>query len=427
MWKFPWLTGQNGGGAFVLLYILFLLILGVPVLTMELAIGRKSRMSSASGFKALEKQGSKWHVLGYAGLIGSYLLMMFYTSVAGWMMSYTVKFVSGVFQKGMSSESIGGVFSSMLTSPFDSIFFMVLAVVIGIVACGFGLKKGVEKITKVMMVGLLGLIVVLVVHSLTLPGAKEGLKFYLVPSFKVMKENGIFNVISAAMCQAFFTLSLGIGCMQIFGTYMSDEKTLLSESISISLLDTFVAISAGLIIFPACYSYGISPDAGPSLIFKTLPMVFTEMAGGRVWGSLFFVFMSFAALSTVIAVFENIIASFMDIFSWSRKKSTIVNFFGLLLLSLPCALENNLLAGIKILPGKGVLDSWDYIVSSLLLPIGSLCLCLFCIYSFGWGYEKYLEEANKGKGLKIPNNKVIKYFFGLIIPILVAIIIVIGL
>ena len=427
VWKFPYLVGENGGGFFVLLYFIFLLIMGVPVMTMEFAIGRKSRKSGAEGFREIEKKGTKWHFIGYIATIGCYLLMMFYTSVSGWMLSYFWKFLCGTFNQTMDKIAVASVFSEMLSSPVDSLVFMSVSVVVGIIVCALGLKNGVEKITKLMMSGLLILIIVLAFHSLTLPGAMEGLKFYLVPSLNAVKDKGILSVIVAAMNQAFFTLSLGIGSMEIFGTYMSKENTLLSESFRISLLDTFVAVVSGLIIFPSCFSFNVSPDSGPSLIFVTLPNIFVNMKGGRVWGTLFFVFMSFASLSTVIAVFENIIASFMDNFGWSRKKSVIINFIGLFVLSIPCALENNLLKGITILGNKGVLDSWDFLVSNLLLPGGSIAIILFCIWKNGWGWDGYLEETNTGKGIMMKRNKVMKIYLGVILPLLVLIVMILGL
>ena len=427
VWKFPYLAGENGGGLFVLFYFIFLLIMGVPVMSMELAIGRRSRKSGAEGFREIEKKGSKWHIVGYTSIIGCYLLMMFYTSVAGWMISYFWKFLSGSFSSSMDKSAVSSVFTGMLSSTSDSLVFMTLSVVIGMGVCALGLKNGVEKITKVMMMGLLALIIILAIHSLTLPGAMEGLKFYLVPSIGTLKEKGVLSVVVAAMNQAFFTLSLGICAMEIFGTYMSKENTLFSEAFRISLLDTFVAVVSGLIIFPSCFSFSISPDAGPSLIFVTLPNVFTNMKGGRVWGTLFFVFMSFAALSTVIAVFENIIASFMDNYKWSRRKSVVINFISILLLSLPCALENNLLKGVTILGNKGVLDSWDFLVSNLLLPLGSIAIILFCVWRNGWGWNEYLKEANTGKGIKMPGSKAVKIYLGVVLPILVFTVMILGL
>ena len=427
VWKFPYLAGENGGGLFVLFYFIFLLIMGVPVMSMELAIGRRSRKSGAEGFREIEKKGSKWHIVGYTSIIGCYLLMMFYTSVAGWMISYFWKFLSGSFSSSMDKSAVSSVFTGMLSSTSDSFVFMTISVVIGMGVCALGLKNGVEKITKVMMMGLFALIIILAIHSLTLPGAMEGLKFYLVPSIGTLKEKGVLSVVVAAMNQAFFTLSLGICAMEIFGTYMSKENTLFSEAFRISLLDTFVAVVSGLIIFPSCFSFSISPDAGPSLIFVTLPNVFINMKGGRVWGTLFFVFMSFAALSTVIAVFENIIASFMDNYKWSRKKSVVINFISILLLSLPCALENNLLKGVTILGNKGVLDSWDFLVSNLLLPLGSIAIILFCVWRNGWGWNEYLKEANTGKGIKMPGSKAVKIYLGVVLPILVFTVMILGL
>ena len=427
VWKFPYLAGENGGGLFVLFYFIFLLIMGVPVMSMELAIGRRSRKSGAEGFREIEKKGSKWHIVGYTSIIGCYLLMMFYTSVAGWMISYFWKFLSGSFSSSMDKSAVSSVFTDLLSSTSDSLVFMTISVVIGMGVCALGLKNGVEKITKVMMMGLLALIIILAIHSLTLPGAMEGLKFYLVPSIGTLKEKGVLSVVVAAMNQAFFTLSLGICAMEIFGTYMSKENTLFSEAFRISLLDTFVAVVSGLIIFPSCFSFSISPDAGPSLIFVTLPNVFINMEGGRVWGTLFFVFMSFAALSTVIAVFENIIASFMDNYKWSRKKSVVINFISILLLSLPCALENNLLKGVTILGNKGVLDSWDFLVSNLLLPLGSIAIILFCVWRNGWGWNEYLKEANTGKGIKMPGSKAVKIYLGVVLPILVFTVMILGL
>ena len=424
VWKFPWLVGQYGGGIFVLIYLVFLVSMGVPVLTMEIGIGRGSRKSTVNGFKALEKKGSRWHLEGYFSIAGCYLLLMFYHSVTGWMLNYTYKFLTGGFTP---SVDVNSVFQEMLASPLESIIFMLMAVVIGVVVCARGLQNGVEKVDKAMMLGLLGLIIILVIHSFTLPGAGEGLKFYLVPSLSAIREHGLWNIIVAAMNQSFFTLSLGICAMEIFGTYMSKDHSLPGEAVRICSLDTFVAFSSGLIIFPACYSYGITPDAGPSLIFITLPNVFINMAGGRIWGTLFFVFMSFAALSTVIAVMENIIASFMDTFGFSRKKSVIVNAIALTLLSLPVAFEYNFFSGIKVIGNRGFLDSWDFLVSNLLLPLGSLVMCLFCTWRSGWGYDNFIKEANTGSGLKYTSSKVLKFYLSYILPLIIIAIIVVGL
>ncbi len=425
VWKFPWLVGQYGGGIFVLIYLVFLVIMGVPVLTMEIGIGRGSRKSTVNGFRTLEKKGTKWHIAGYFSIAGCYLLLMFYHSVTGWMLDYTYKFAAGQFSK---ETDVSAVFSNMLASPSESIIFMLIAVAIGITVCARGLEKGVEKVSKAMMLGLFGLIIILVIHSFTLPGAGEGLKFYLVPSLDAIGEKGLADTIVAAMNQAFFTLSLGICAMEIFGTYMSSDNTLLSESVRICGLDTFVAFCSGLIIFPACYSYNITPDAGPSLIFITLPNVFINMAGGRIWGMLFFVFMSFAALSTVLAVMENIIASFMDTFGFSRKKSIIINAIGLTLLSLPVAFEYNFFKGITVIGQRGFLDSWDFLVSNLLLPLGSLVMCLFCTRESGWGYSNFISEANVGKGMKYNGaNKALRFYLSYILPLIVIAIIVVGL
>ena len=335
VWKFPYVTGANGGGVFVLFYLLFLVIMGVPVLTMELAVGRASRKSAVQGYQALEPKGSKWHLHGWFCILGCYLLMMFYTTVSGWMLDFFFKFATGAFE-GLDSAALDGMFGSMLANPGEMTLWMVVTVLVGFLICSFGLQKGLERITKVMMIGLLCLIVVLAIHSLTLPGAMEGVKFYLLPDFDRALEAGIGNVITAAMNQSFFTLSLGIAAMEIFGSYMSREHTLTGEAVRICCLDTFVAVTSGLIIFPACFSFDVAPDAGPSLIFITLPKVFADMAGGRIWGSLFFLFMTFASFSTVIAVFENLLASCIDNFGWSRKKSVVINCIIILLASMPC-------------------------------------------------------------------------------------------
>ena len=425
VWKFPWLVGEYGGGIFVLFYLIFLVIMGVPVLSMDIGIGRASRQSTVNGFRTLEKKGTKWHIEGYLSIVGCYLLLMFYNSVAGWMVDYTYKFASGVFSN--AQLDVATTFSNMLSSPLESILFMLIVVAIAILVCAKGLENGVEKVNKVMMIGLLCLIVILVIHSFTLDGAKEGLYFYLVPSFESVQEKGLVNTLVAAMNQAFFTLSLGICAMEIFGTYMSKDNTLLSESLRICALDTFVAFSSGLIIFPACFSYSITPDAGPSLIFMTLPKVFMNMPLGSLWGTLFFIFMSFAALSTVIAVMENIVASFMDTFNFSRKKSIIVNAIALSILSLPVALEGNLLKGVTVIGSRAFLDSWDFIVSNLLLPIGSLIICLFCTQKSGWGYNGFIEEANTGRGIKIRKSRALKIYFSYILPLFIITIIVLGL
>lgn len=424
VWRFPYVTGQNGGGIFVLLYLLFLVILGIPVLTMELAIGRASRKSAVLAYKTLEKPKSKWHVHGWFCMLGCYLLMMFYAPVSGWMLSYFFKFATGTFESGMTSQNVSNVFSNLMSSPTEMIIWMAIITVAGFLVCSKGIQKGIETVSKFMMLSLLALIVILAVNSLTLSGAAEGLSFYLVPDLERISSIGIGNVITSAMTQAFFTLSLGIASMEIFGSYMSKEKTLPSESIKICVLDTFVAISAGLIIFPACFSYNIEPDQGPALIFVTLPNVFVNMVGGRIWGSLFFLFMTFACFSTLIAVFENLISFGIDMFNISRKKSVIINAVIVLLGSLPCIFGFNLLSGFSLF-GKGVLDLEDFAVSNLLIPIGALIYTLFCSTKFGWGFDGYLQECNQGSGLKFP--RFIKPYVKYVIPVLILIVFVQGL
>ena len=425
VWKFPWMTGVNGGGIFVLFYIIFLLIMGVPILTMELAVGRASRKSAVGGYKTLEPAGSKWHIHGWVAIFGCYMLMFYYTTVSGWMLDYFVKFARGSFE-GLAEESIAPVFGSMLASPLEMGIFMAITVVAGILVCSRGMQIGLERITKYMMLCLLVIIVLLAIHSLTLSGAKDGLSFYLLPSMERAREAGLGNVIVGAMNQSFFTLSLGVAAMEIFGSYMSDEHTLGGESIRICGLDTFVAIVSGLIIFPACFSYGIETDRGPSLIFITLPEVFTHMAGGRIWGTLFFLFMSFASFSTVIAVFENLIAAGMDNFGWSRKKSALINLIVILVCSVPCVLGYNVLAGHTFIGARDVLDSEDFIVSNLLLPIGSLIYLLFCVTKWGWGFDNYIAEANKGRGFKMPAGSLMKFYLRFILPLLILIILILG-
>ena len=404
VWRFPYVTGQNGGGIFVLFYLIFLVIMGLPVLTMELAVGRASRKSAVLGYKALEKKGSKWHIHGWVAIFGCCMLMMYYTTVSGWMVTYFFKFLTGSFKSGMTTEDTAQAFSNLLGDPKQMAFWMILTVVVGFLVCSRGLQNGLEKISKFMMTALLLLIVVLAVHSLTLSNAAEGVKFYLVPNTEAVAAVGLKNVITAAMNQAFFTLSLGVAAMEIFGSYMGKDHTLAGEGVRICALDTFVAIMAGLIIFPACFSYNVEVNAGPSLIFITLPNVFINMSGGRIWGSLFFLFMTFASFSTVIAVFENIMSFCMDMFGWSRNKAALINCIVILIASLPCVLGYNVWSNLHLIGGRDVLDSEDFIVSNLLLPIGSLIYLLFCVTKWGWGFEKYCEAANTGDGIKISRN-----------------------
>ena len=425
VWRFPYVTGQNGGGIFVLFYLIFLVIMGLPVLTMELAVGRASRKSAVLGYKALEKKGSKWHIHGWVAIFGCCMLMMYYTTVSGWMVTYFFKFLTGSFKSGMTTEDTAQAFSNLLGDPKQMAFWMILTVVVGFLVCSRGLQNGLEKISKFMMTALLLLIVVLAVHSLTLSNAAEGVKFYLVPNTEAVAAVGLKNVITAAMNQAFFTLSLGVAAMEIFGSYMGKDHTLAGEGVRICALDTFVAIMAGLIIFPACFSYNVEVNAGPSLIFITLPNVFINMSGGRIWGSLFFLFMTFASFSTVIAVFENIMSFCMDMFGWSRNKAALINCIVILIASLPCVLGYNVWSNLHLIGGRDVLDSEDFIVSNLLLPIGSLIYLLFCVTKWGWGFEKYCEEAYTGDGIKI--SKKLRPYFQFILPILIVFILIQGL
>ena len=430
VWKFPWMAGANGGGIFVLFYLLFLVIMGVPVLTMELAVGRASRKSAVLAYEALEPKGSKWHIHGWFCIIGCCLLMMYYTTVAGWMLDYFYKFTTGTFVE-MPNETVDGVFSSMLANPTEMTIFMAIIVLAGFLVCSFGLQKGLERISKWMMLALLALIVVLAINSVLLEGGSEGLKFYLLPSFERAAEVGLGNVITAAMNQSFFTLSLGIAAMEIFGSYMSRNNTLTGEAIRICALDTFVALMSGFIIFPACFAFGVEPDAGPSLIFQTLPRVFVNMTGGRVWGALFFLFMTFASFTTVLAVFENIMASCIDTFGWSRKKTTVICCIFILIASMPCLLGYNVWYFSLPLPnapaGGQILDIEDFLVSNLLLPLGSLVYLLFCVSKWGWGYDKYLAEVNTGEGIKLTRSVWLKRYFRYILPLLILVILIQGL
>ena len=424
VWKFPYLVGQNGGGIFVLFYLLFLLTMGLPILTMELAVGRASRRSVVKAYKALEPKGTKWHLHGYVCIFGCYLLMMYYTTVSGWMLSYFFKFLFKSFEN-IEQSQVEGIFATMLSRPEEMTLCMGITVIGGFMICSLGLQKGLEKVSTVMMSALLILIVLLAGHSLVLPGALEGAKFYLLPNVEKVKEIGLYHVISSAMNQAFFTLSLGVAAMEIFGSYMSDDYTLVSEGVKICALDTFVAIISGLIIFPACFSFGVEPNAGPPLIFFTLPKIFMHMQFGRVWGCLFFLFMTFASFSTVIAVFENLISTSIDNFHWDRKKAVIINCIFIFVMSIPCILGYNLWQDLKLIGGRDVLDSEDFIVSNLILPFGSLIYLLFCVSKWGFGFDKYIEECNKGEGIKMP--KALKPYFVFVLPILILILLLHGL
>ncbi len=424
VWKFPYMVGQYGGGAFVLIYAFFLIALGVPVMTMEFAMGRASQKSITKMYQAIEPKGSKWHLHGYLGLAGNYLLMMFYTVVTGWMMYYFVAMVTGRFE-GTDTAGVSAIYDGMLASPGALIGFMAVTVLIGFGACALGLQKGIEKITKFMMIALLAIMVVLAINSISLEGGSEGLAFYLIPDFGRMQEIGIGNTIVGAMNQAFFTLSIGMGSMAIFGSYIGKERALMGEAVNVAVLDTFVAFTSGLIIFPACFAYGVQPDSGTSLIFKTLPNIFNNIPMGRLWGSLFFVFMTFAALSTVFAVFENIISCNMDLFGWSRKKACAINTPLMFLLALPACMGPNIWKSFQPMgPGSDVSALEDFLVSNILLPLGSLIFVLFCVTRYGWGWDKFVAEANEGKGLKVA--KWMRGYMTFVLPVLIIVLFVMG-
>lgn len=419
VWRFPYVVGQNGGGLFVLFYLIFLVLMGIPVLTMELAVGRASGKSAVLSYKTLEKPKSKWHIHGWFCMLGCYMLMMYYTTVSGWMTSYFYKFATGEFETDMDSKSVSNVFNNLTSSPIEMLIWIFIITALGFFVCSKGVQKGLEKVSKFMMVALLVLIVVLAIHSVTLSGAKEGLSFYLIPDFERVSKIGLGNVITSAMSQAFFTLSLGIASMEIFGSYMKKDHALTGEAVRICCLDTFVAIVAGLIIFPACFSYNVEAGQGPALIFDALPNVFVNMAGGRIWGTLFFLFMTFASFSTVIAVFENLVSFVSDTFHISRKKSSVINFAIVFITSLPCMFGFNLLSGVNVL-GMGILDMEDFVVSNILLPLGSLVYLLFCVTKFGWGFDNYYNECNTGKGMKLP--RIVKPYLQYVLPILILIV-----
>ena len=424
VWRFPYITGQYGGAAFVLVYLIFLVLLGLPIMVMEFAVGRASQKSAARSFHVLEPAGTKWHLQGYACMAGNYLLMMFYTTVGGWMAAYIFKTLTGEF-KGLDSDGVAAVFNDMLARPGYMTFWMVLVVLLSFFICSLGLQKGVERITKAMMSCLFLILLILCIRSVTLPGASEGLRFYLIPDFTRFTENGVGNTIFAAMGQAFFTLSLGIGAMAIFGSYIGKDHTLTGETINICLLDTLGAFLAGLIIFPSCFAFGVDPGQGPGLVFITLPNIFNQMVGGRIFGVLFFVFMTFAAQSTIIAVFENIISFSMDLFGTSRKKTVLINGIAIILLSLPCVFGFNIWSGFQPMgAGSTIQDLEDFIVSNNLLPLGSMVYLLFCTSRYGWGWKNFLAEADTGKGVKFPAWA--RVYVSYILPLIVLFIFIMG-
>ena len=424
VWKFPYIVGENGGGIFVLIYLIFLAILGIPVLTMEFSIGRAAQKSPVRMYQELEPRGTKWHIHGKVAMAGAYLLMMFYTTVAGWMIRYFVSTATGDMS-GLDADGVAGQFSNMLSDAPMMILYMGVVVLAAVLVCSIGLKNGLERVTKVMMLALLAIMVVLAVNSFFLPGGDEGLAFYLMPDVQEVQKIGIGNIIVNAMNQAFFTLSLGIGAMAIFGSYIGKERSLLGESVNVALLDTLVAIASGLIIFPACFAYGVDVNSGPGLIFITLPNIFNNLPMGRLWGSLFFVFMSFAALSTVLAVFEEIVACTQDLFGWGRKKACIINGILLFVLSLPCCLGFNVLGFIQPMgEGTTIMDLEDFIVSNLILPLGSLVIILFCVLKKGWGWDNYMNEVNMGRGLKMKGF--MRGYMTYVLPVLVLTLFIIG-
>lgn len=425
VWKFPYIAGQYGGGIFVAIYLFFLLVLGIPVMTMEFSLGRASQKSPARLYQQLEPKGTKWHFHGYLSVIGLYLLMMFYTTVTGWMLRYFVSTAEGDFG-GLDTKGVVRYFNNMLLDGNSMVLYMLIVVVIGFFVCSLGLKNGLERITKFMMIALLIIMLVLAVNSVFMSGGEKGLAFYLVPDFQKMADAGIGNVIVAAMNQAFFTLSLGIGSMAIFGSYIGKDRALMGEAVNVALLDTFVAFVSGLIIFPTCFANGVQPDSGPGLIFITLPNIFNNIPFGRLWGSLFFIFMSFASLSTIFAVFEGIIASTMDITGWSRKKTCLINSIVMFVLSLPCALGFNLLNGIQPFGrGSNIMDFEDFLVSNIILPIGAFIFILFCVNKKGWGWDKFVSEANTGKGIKV--KRFMRAYMTYVLPVIVLLVFVLGL
>jgi len=424
VWRFPYITGQYGGGIFVAIYLLCIIALGIPIMAMELAVGRASQKSIATSFRVMEHEGQKWHLMGYLGIAGNYLLMMFYTTVAGWMLAYFWKFLVGRFS-GLNTQEVAAVFGNLTANPLEMTIWMMITTVFCFGVCSLGLQKGVEKVTKVMMLLLLAIIITLAIKSMTLPNANTGLKFYLLPDVTRIQEQGVWETIYAAMSQAFFSLSLGIGSMAIFGSYIGKDRNLFGESINIASIDTLVSLIAGLIIFPACFAFGVDPGEGPGLVFVTLPNIFNAMNGGRIWGTLFFIFMTFAAFSTVIAVFENIVAFAMDLWGWTRKKASYINSILLILLSFPCILGFNVLSGFQPL-GKGtmILDLEDFILSYNLLPVGSLIYLLFCVTRWGWGFDNFLAEVNTGKGVRMP--RALKWYCQWVLPVIILIVLIQG-
>ncbi len=420
VWKFPYMTGKFGGAAFILIYLVFLVIIGLPIIVCEFSVGRASQKSIATSYNQLEPKGSRWHYMRWIAIAGNYLLVMFYSMVGGWMLYYCYRMINGEFTNVTPSQ-VESKFTSMLSSPGTLVLWTTLVILLAFGICCIGLQKGVEKIMKVTMIALLCIMLVLAIHSITLPGAKEGLRFYLIPDFHKMLENGIGNVIFGAMSQAFFTLSIGMGGMAIFGSYLDKSRSLAGESLNIVILDTFVAFVAGLIVIPACFSFHVETTAGPPLVFITLPNIFSQMSGGRIWGSLFFLFLFFAALSTIVGVFENLVSFGMDLFHFSRKKSVGINILLIIVLSIPCILGFNLWSGFQPLgAGTNIMDLEDFLVSSNILPLGSVVYLLFCTHKNGWGWKNFIHEANSGEGLKFPQR--LRFYMTNVLPWIVVIV-----
>ena len=425
VWKFPYITGQYGGAAFVIMYLIFLVLFSVPIMIMEFAMGRGSQKGIARFFDVLEPEGTKWHWFKWVGLAGNMLLMMFYTMVAGWLIDYFFKAAMGQLVD-VTAESAGAIFGAMITSPGELIPWTALVCVLGALVCLLGLKNGVERVTKFMMIGLLALILVLIVRAVTLPGASAGLEFYLKPDFAALFSNwsSFGAAANAALGHSFFTLSVGIGAMAIFGSYIGRDRTLTSEGLTVGLLDTIIALGAGLIIFPSCFAFGVQPDAGPSLILQTLPCIFAKMWAGRLWAALFFLFMSFAALSTVVAVFENIISFGMDEWGWSRKTSSVITLIAVFILSMPCVLGFNVWEAATLPHFDNIMDIEDFIISNNILPLGGMVFVMFCTWKKGWGWNAFLEEVDAGKGIRFP--RFLKGWLKYGLPILLLIILVLG-
>lgn len=424
VYKFPYMVGENGGGIFVLIYLFFLLSMGVPVMTMEFAMGRAARKSVVKMYDEIQHKGSKWHLHGFLAMSANYVLLMFYAVVTGWLVRYFVDTAKGDFV-GLDTKGVETHYNNMLAEPVSMTVYMLIVIVLATFICSKGLQNGLEKITKYMMIALLAIMVVLCVNSMFLPGGQEGIKFYLMPSLDNLFNEGVWNVVVAAMNQAFFTLSLGIGCMAIFGSYIDKKRTLLGESVNIAVLDTFVALASGFIIFPACYAYDVDVTSGMGLIFLTLPNIFNNIPLGQFWGSLFFIFMSFAALSTIFAVFENVVSCTMDLFKWSRKKASLLNGVFLAFACMPCVLGWNVWSGFQPLgEGTNVMVLEDFFVSNLALPLGSLIFILFCVTRYGWGWDKFVAEANEGEGLKV--QKWMRPYVTYVLPVIVGTIFVIG-